>query len=107
MQAGMLNRLMELSRKTGDRLVVVEGDTAVVLLPLERYEELLGRGAAGATAAVAPAGFEDPISAANRKMAELREFLPQTALVPAVMDQVQNEEDDQVNEEQFYLEPVE
>ena len=107
MQAVMLNRLLELSRRSGDRLVVVEGDTAVVLLPLERYEELLGRGTAGARAAVASDSFEDPITAANRKMAELRESLPQTALVPAVMDQVQNEAEDQVNEEQFYLEPVE
>ncbi len=103
MKAEMLDRLLALSRTTGDRLVVLEGDTAVVLLPLEKYEDLLGGGAVSATVPnrARPA---DPVEAANREVAALKEADRARAAdtLAAMLDAA-----DDGGEEQFYLEPIE
>ena len=105
----MLQRLLELTRKTGDKLVVVEGDSGTVLLPLERYEELLGgvqgvvrygSGFVGAKTAV-----EDPIETANKEVASLTDPAARADDIKVVFDGIQGEGG--LGEEQFYLEPVE
>lgn len=105
----MLQRLLELTRKTGDRLVAVEGDSGIVLLPLERYEELLG----GVREVVrypiagdqAGAAVEDRIEVANEEVASLRGETDKVDDIKAVFDGIQGE--GEPGEEQFYLEPVE
>ena len=111
MHIEVLSRLLELSQKTGDRLVVVEGDTAVVLLPLERYEELLKR----MPADPAPASFtpaSEPLQAPHANFLEQSaSSFPQKSHLPwnpeepisPLFDHLEEE----TGEEQFYLEPVE
>lgn len=119
MNADMFQRLLALSKKTGDRLVVVEGDSATVLLPIERYEELMTRrseripveklpvtpSAPQKQPVIKTEPIEDPIEAMNREVAALREKAAQVTNLAAFMDEVQK--DEEIREEQFYLEPVE
>ncbi len=108
----LLERLLAMAKKTGDRLVVVEGDNAVVLLPIDRYEELLG----GASASVPIRQSE--MSAETHARVEARQPISQESAVSGfrtdirqvpedlrVMDSIANET--ATDEEQFYLEPVE
>lgn len=110
MKAVLLERLLAVAKKTGDRLVVVEGDTAVVLLPIDRYEELLG----GRVQEAQPAAFQE-----KRPHGEATPSLPSQETVPpvfrgdvrhvpedlTVLDSIAQEV--ALEEEQFYLEPVE
>lgn len=118
MKSELLERLLALSKKTGDRLVIVEGDSATVLLPIERYEELMDRRMDRVpvekqpVARVVPQNLpvktevtEDSVEAMNREIAVLREKASQVTNLAAFMDEVQK--DEEIGEEQFYLEPVE
>jgi hypothetical protein len=103
----MLEKLLDISRRTGDRLVVVEGDSAVVLLPLERYEEMLAgvktviRTAKPASAAAPEA---DPIASAGDELTGFQDQAAKPDDFRTVFDKIQGDGD--ITEEQFYLEPV-
>ncbi|MBP9749088.1 hypothetical protein KBD18_02690 [Patescibacteria group bacterium] len=112
MNATLLERLLAVAKKTGDRLVVVEGDNAVVLLPIERYEELL----VGAPASVSIRQSEMPIEKRERieerpsvfeepSISGFRTDIRQVPQDLRVLDSIANET--AIDEEQFYLEPVE
>jgi|GEM_PF-4979581 len=109
MKAEMLQRLFEMSKKTGDRLVVLEGDSGFVLLPLDRYEELLAVGTEGVrfeTPVVAPAVHrEDPIEVANKEVAKIVSQAAKSDAIKTVFDGIEGA--GEVSEETFYLEPVE
>lgn len=100
----MIERLLELSKRTDDRLLVVEGDRAFVLLPLERYEELLGV-RAGAVQAPAFRGSEFPadLDRVNKEIAFARPSAHEG--INRIFDEIEAKEP--AGEETFYLEPVE
>jgi hypothetical protein len=112
MNGNLLERLLAVAKKTGDRLVVVEGDTAVVLLPIDQYEQLLGgnevslskqrpdvREAERLEPSQHPSTFEKPA------VTGFRTDMPQATEDIRVLDSIANET--ALDEEQFYLEPVE
>lgn len=112
MNAVLLERLLAMAKKTGDRLVVVEGDSAVVLLPIERYEELLGgvsHTAVQPTMQQAPRVTPHavtPVAAAVEPTYPV--FRSDVRPVPQeARDFPSSPTDAAVEEEQFYLEPVE
>jgi hypothetical protein len=112
MNGNLLERLLAVAKKTGDRLVVVEGDTAVVLLPIDRYEQLLGENEASLSTqrsdvreekcpqpTYRPSASEEPaVSGFRTDMRQVPEDI-------RVLDSIANET--ALDEEQFYLEPVE
>ena len=92
MRSDTLNRLLAVARKTGAPLVIVDGDSGFVLLPIDHYERLAdkeGRASLNMLTEVDPgygaAAFAPP------------------PRVPVVADS----EFSPPGEEQFYLEPVE
>ncbi len=129
-----IKRLLDLARRTGDRLIVTdpEGREPYVLLSLDQYEELLGgpleeaplpppppKEAASETSAP-PVELRSPpvatdasaIAAADDspRAIPVRRLDADPAQIPAPIPPVSSVEDDQTGEageEQFYLEPVE
>ncbi|TAN34083.1 hypothetical protein EPN28_01065 [Patescibacteria group bacterium] len=78
-----LGRALELARRTGDRLIYVADDKAMVLMGLDEYENLM--------------------DAATWRAAESAYIQPETSVKPAEAREPEEPEED----DRFYLEPVE
>ncbi|TAL20582.1 hypothetical protein EPN90_00475 [Patescibacteria group bacterium] len=112
MNGDLLQRLLALSRKTGDKIIVADGDNAFVLLPLEQYESQVSTGtvknptsglATDPTVRQSMPTEEDPILAMNREVAALGSKKEPADPLGNLFDAA---DIDDINEEQFYLEPI-
>jgi len=128
MQNDMLQRLLALIGKTGDRIVVTDpaGEKPYVLMSLEHYEKLLGEGKASEVN-TAKKGHRSPSGSVRRPSLRVAEDLdPPVDLGPAKKKReiplwkpsapskdvkeskvAAETETESESEEQFYLEPLE
>lgn len=103
MLSPVLQHVLELIRRTGDRCVIVDSakDEAFVLMSLAGYEQILGASNAGKELVVqAEESIEEK---ANREIAQWRQ--EEAVDTPAVVSAEKQPETGE--EDRFYIEPVE
>lgn len=100
----IFERVLNIIKKTGDRVIIVNPDSgfSYVLMTLSDYEKMVG-GAGQIDLTVSKA--QDKINRINRDIAIWREEENKKIYVPPVSggEEIKNEE----TESQFYFEPVE
>jgi len=105
MDARYLERIMALAERTGDRVIVVDPATgsAFALLPFEAYERLAGGGTPAPE--VGTLSREALVDRINKEIATWNTAQQGQKDIDDVvsMDIL----DDEVKEEQYYLEPIE
>lgn len=115
LDASLLQRLLALSQKTGDRLIIAHEQGATVLLSLEQYEALVLGGVSVAPfspSPIAPVGKQvfappvDPIEKVNLEMAKAVAKKPQEAAERLAAELAPAAPLETVGEETFYLEPI-
>lgn len=119
MQQNELQRLIRLSKKTGDTLIIgdSQGGESVVILPVDRYEALID-----AWAGEAGIPSEEPVMEMYDQPFEAESDIPELPLeeirkmaasqgdqeiIPEPVKEPISESVDEGEEERFYLEPIE
>lgn len=96
-----LTRLMELAKKTGSPLIVTDtsGGDPVVIMGVDQYEVMMGVDVYDVD------DYKDDLS--QKKDSTLERYSEDS--IPGIEDinSILEEEDDDLGEERFYLEPVE
>ncbi len=109
MQDEQLLRLIRLAKKTGDTLIVTdpEGDGAVAIMDIDRYEALLSDGLGDFMEEDLPDDIfeagEPTLEVFDEKTEDSATEMPESVENSPISET----EDDFVDEERFYLEPIE
>lgn len=95
-------KILDIVRKTGDRCIVVEGDTedAFVVMPLESYEALISKNLPRLTAHATADKIEPDITS-------MRDSTPAKLNDDSLDSFAEQSEKELLSSERFYLEPIE
>ncbi len=114
----MLQRVMDLAERTGDRVIVVNPESGVAhaILPFDAYEELVDGGTASLCDLNDDLDLSTPPSASPMTDEEIEKAVQHDLEIIKMAEQSEKETggasvldvlDDEANEEQYYLEPIE